>query len=116
MPEQVTNTINQNQNTSTRHQMLVCQINITLSDDVLFSDHSGLTLDEAQQILNISKLDKEEAQSKFDHLFKVNEKSNGGSFYLQSKVFRAKERVDQEFEAATKRQQKEEPSGKKPSE
>lgn len=89
--------------------MLVCQINITLSD-------SGLTLDEAQQILNISKLDKEEAQSKFDHLFKVNEKSNGGSFYLQSKVFRAKERVDQEFEAATKRQQKEEPSGKKPSE
>lgn len=46
-----------------------------------------------------------EAQEKFDHLFKMNAKENGGSFYLQSKVFRAKERVDQEFKEALKHQQ-----------
>lgn len=32
---------------------------------------------------------------KYDHLFQANEKS--GSFYLQSKVYRAKERLEQEF-------------------
>ena len=31
---------------------------------------------------------------KYNHLFDVNEKH--GSFYLQSKVFRAKERLEQE--------------------
>lgn len=30
----------------------------------------------------------------FEHLFKVNDKSEGGSFYLQSKVVRAKEALD----------------------
>lgn len=69
------------------------------------SIRTGITLEEAQQILNISKLDPEEAQQKFDHLFKMNEKSNGGSFYLQSKVFRAKERIDQELQEALKHQQ-----------
>jgi import inner membrane translocase subunit TIM16 len=33
---------------------------------------------------------------KYEHLFQANEKS--GSFYLQSKVFRAKERLEQEFQ------------------
>lgn len=73
----------------------------------------GLTLEEAQEILNISKLDKEAAQTQFEHLYKVNEKSNGGSFYLQSKVFRAKERIDEEFAAAAKRMVKEAKNGKK---
>lgn len=59
---------------------------------------AGITLEEAQQILNISKLDAKEAQEKFDHLFKLNERTNGGSLYLQSKVFRAKERIDQELQ------------------
>lgn len=59
---------------------------------------TGITLEEAMQILNISKLDPKEAQEKFDHLFKQNEKSKGGSFYLQSKVFRAKERIDHELQ------------------
>uniref|UniRef100_U5ERX3 Putative black pearl n=1 Tax=Corethrella appendiculata TaxID=1370023 RepID=U5ERX3_9DIPT len=58
---------------------------------------AGMTLEEAQQILNISKLDPEEIQKNYEHLFNVNEKSKGGSFYLQSKVFRAKERIDQEL-------------------
>lgn len=63
---------------------------------------SGITLEEAQQILNVSKLDPEEIQKNYDHLFSVNDKSKGGSFYLQSKVFRAKERIDQELKAEGK--------------
>lgn len=61
------------------------------------SSLSGLSLQEAQQILNISKLSPEEVQKNYEHLFKVNDKSVGGSFYLQSKVVRAKERLDEEL-------------------
>ncbi|XP_021574766.1 coronin-7 isoform X1 [Carlito syrichta] len=61
------------------------------------SNLSGLSLQEAQQILNVSKLSPEEVQKNYEHLFKVNDKSVGGSFYLQSKVVRAKERLDEEF-------------------
>ncbi|XP_005391357.1 PREDICTED: mitochondrial import inner membrane translocase subunit TIM16 isoform X2 [Chinchilla lanigera] len=50
------------------------------------SNLSGLSLQEAQQILNISKLSAEEIQKNYEHLFKVNDKSVGGSFYLQSKA------------------------------
>ncbi|XP_032957177.1 mitochondrial import inner membrane translocase subunit TIM16 isoform X2 [Rhinolophus ferrumequinum] len=50
------------------------------------SNLSGLSLQEAQQILNVSKLSPEEIQKNYEHLFKVNDKSVGGSFYLQSKV------------------------------
>ncbi|XP_056661810.1 mitochondrial import inner membrane translocase subunit TIM16 isoform X5 [Monodelphis domestica] len=46
------------------------------------SNLSGLSLQEAQQILNISKLSREEIQKNFDHLFKV---------------VRAKERLDEEL-------------------
>uniref|UniRef100_A0A8I6ANI7 Mitochondrial import inner membrane translocase subunit TIM16 n=1 Tax=Rattus norvegicus TaxID=10116 RepID=A0A8I6ANI7_RAT len=61
------------------------------------SNLSGLSLQEAQQILNISKLSPEEVQN-YEHLFKVNDKSVGDSFYLQSKVVRAKERLDEELQ------------------
>lgn len=67
---------------------------------------SGITLEEAQQILNVSKLDAAEVEEKYNHLFKVNDKSKGGSFYLQSKVFRAKERIDHEIADALQRQNK----------
>nr|XP_039334304.1 mitochondrial import inner membrane translocase subunit TIM16 isoform X3 [Saimiri boliviensis boliviensis] len=50
------------------------------------SNLSGLSLQEAQQILNVSKLSPEEVQKNYEHLFKVNDKSVGGSFYLQSKL------------------------------
>ncbi|KPP62789.1 mitochondrial import inner membrane translocase subunit TIM16-like [Scleropages formosus] len=50
------------------------------------SSISGITLQEAQQILNISTLSPEEIQKNYEHLFKANDKSVGGSFYLQSKV------------------------------
>nr|CAD7571614.1 unnamed protein product [Timema californicum] len=60
---------------------------------------TGISLEEAQQILDVDKLDPELVKSKYEHLFGVNDKSRGGSFYLQSKVVRAKERLDEELEA-----------------
>lgn len=56
------------------------------------------------QILNVSKLDPKEVEEKYTHLFNLNEKSKGGSFYLQSKVYRAKERIDHEFADVLKKQ------------
>ncbi|OWR41483.1 mitochondrial import inner membrane translocase subunit Tim16 [Danaus plexippus] len=57
---------------------------------------TGLTLEEAMQILNIEKLDPEKIKNNYEHLFNVNDKTKGGSFYLQSKIVRAKERIDKE--------------------
>ena len=61
---------------------------------------SGMTLEEACEILNITSADIygadfEKLHKSYEHLFAVNEKAKGGSFYLQSKVVRAKERIDQ---------------------
>jgi len=61
------------------------------------SSITGMTLQEAQQILNINTLTPEEIQKNYEHLFKVNDKAVGGSFYLQSKVVRAKERLEEEL-------------------
>ncbi|KAI1301450.1 Mitochondrial import inner membrane translocase subunit Tim16 [Halotydeus destructor] len=59
----------------------------------------GISLEEAMQILNVDKNTPiEEIQKKYDHLFEVNDKIKGGSFYLQSKVVRAKERLDDEMQ------------------
>ncbi|VVC94761.1 unnamed protein product [Leptidea sinapis] len=58
---------------------------------------TGLTIEEAMQILNIDKLDPEKVKKSYEHLFTVNDKAKGGSFYLQSKVVRAKERIDTEL-------------------
>ncbi|VDD74965.1 unnamed protein product [Mesocestoides corti] len=64
------------------------------------SSTSGLSLEEAKQILNVSDIfDTENVLKKYEHLFEVNDKSKGGSLYLQSKVFRAKERIDEELQA-----------------
>uniref|UniRef100_A0A023GMH6 Putative mitochondrial import inner membrane translocase subunit tim16 n=1 Tax=Amblyomma triste TaxID=251400 RepID=A0A023GMH6_AMBTT len=57
----------------------------------------GMSVQEAMQILNIDKLDRELTEKNYKHLFEVNDKSKGGSFYLQSKVYRAKERLDEEL-------------------
>ncbi|KAK2829221.1 hypothetical protein Q7C36_017211 [Tachysurus vachellii] len=61
------------------------------------SSFTGMSLQEAQQILNVATLNPEEIQKNYEHLFKVNDKTVGGSFYLQSKVVRAKERLDEEI-------------------
>ncbi|XP_066432587.1 mitochondrial import inner membrane translocase subunit TIM16 isoform X2 [Eleutherodactylus coqui] len=72
------------------------------------SSLSGISLQEAQQILNISTLDPKEIQEKYEHLFKANDKADGGSFYLQSKVVRAKERLEQELQIQNKASNSEE--------
>lgn len=62
----------------------------------------GLSLEEAKQILNVSKLTKEDIDERYTKLFKANEKT---SLYLQSKIVRAKERLEHEVrdgEAAKK--------------
>lgn len=66
----------------------------------------GMSIQEAKQILNVQQLDAELVQKNYDHLFKINEKSSGGSFYLQSKVVRAKERVDEELRLQSEEDQK----------
>ena len=60
----------------------------------------GMSLEEAKDILNITDTDiygadREKLHKNYEHLFSVNEKANGGNLYLQSKVVRAKERIDQ---------------------
>ncbi|CAD5214804.1 unnamed protein product [Bursaphelenchus okinawaensis] len=58
----------------------------------------GISLQESLQILDVkTPLNAEEVQKKYDHLFKINDKENGGTIYLQSKVYRAKERIDAEL-------------------
>ncbi|MCJ1227098.1 mitochondrial import inner membrane translocase subunit TIM16 [Toensbergia leucococca] len=66
---------------------------------------SGLTLDEACKILNVKppqggKANMEDVMERFKRLFDSNEPSNGGSFYLQSKVLRARERIELEVREA----------------
>lgn len=67
---------------------------------------TGLTLEEAMQILNLDKIDPEKVQKNYDHLFNVNDKAKGGSFYLQSKIVRAKERLEAELKQPQQSQPK----------
>ena len=69
-----------------------------------FASH-GLTLDEACKILNVKPPQKgqanmEDVMGRFKKLFDSNDPKNGGSFYLQSKVLRARERIESEVRAA----------------
>ncbi|XP_066967217.1 mitochondrial import inner membrane translocase subunit TIM16-like isoform X2 [Macrobrachium rosenbergii] len=58
----------------------------------------GMSLEEAKQIINVEELDPEKIKKNFDYLFSVNDRKQGGSFYVQSKIVRAKERLDAELE------------------
>lgn len=61
---------------------------------------TGISLEEALQILNVEKVDQIEAiERNYKYLMKVNDRSKGGSFYIQSKVVRAKERIDEELKS-----------------
>ncbi|XP_012268959.1 mitochondrial import inner membrane translocase subunit Tim16 [Athalia rosae] len=61
---------------------------------------TGLTLEEAMRIMNVDSLKHpEEIEKNYKYLMEANDKSKGGSFYLQSKVVRAKERIDQELQS-----------------
>ncbi|KAK4186379.1 Pam16-domain-containing protein [Podospora australis] len=62
---------------------------------------SGMTLDEACKILNVkppqgAKTDVDEVMDRFKRLFDANDPTKGGSFYLQSKILRARERIEAE--------------------
>ncbi|KAF4122783.1 mitochondrial import inner membrane translocase subunit TIM16 [Geosmithia morbida] len=63
---------------------------------------SGMTLDEACRILNVKppaggQANVDEVLQRYKRLFDANDPEKGGSFYLQSKVFRAKERFEREL-------------------
>jgi mitochondrial import inner membrane translocase subunit TIM16 len=65
---------------------------------------SGLmSVEEAIQVLNFPKeelnpLGVQKLLERYDKMYKANDPSAGGSFYLQSKVYRAKESLDNEIE------------------
>ncbi|KAJ8297822.1 hypothetical protein KUTeg_024353 [Tegillarca granosa] len=78
---------------------------------------TGMTVQEAKQILNVQDIsDAEKLQKTYDHLFEVNDKSKGGSLYLQSKIVRAKERIDLELKDLKKDSQSGETDTKPPPE
>ncbi|CAO3584742.1 unnamed protein product [Absidia cylindrospora] len=67
---------------------------------------TGMSMEEACQILNIQKdADLAKLTKNYEHLFNANEVSKGGSFYLQSKIVRAKERYDLEHAEELKKTQ-----------
>lgn len=67
---------------------------------------SGMTLEEAVKILNVKPpqggkmADAEEVTERFKRLFDANDPQKGGSFYLQSKILRARERLEAEIKPA----------------
>ena len=74
---------------------------------------AGLTLDEACKILNVvppkaGEAGMEKVHEQFKRLFDMNDPKKGGSFYLQSKVLRARERIELEVRQAGERADREE--------
>lgn len=73
---------------------------------------NGLTLDEACRILNVpppqgGKANMELVVERFKRLFDSNDPTKGGSFYLQSKILRARERIESEVRQAAEVAEKE---------
>ncbi|KAJ5683085.1 mitochondrial import inner membrane translocase subunit TIM16 [Penicillium macrosclerotiorum] len=69
---------------------------------------SGLTLDEACKILNVKppvagEANIEHVMERFKKLFDINDPQKGGSFYLQSKILRARERIEMEVRQAERK-------------
>ncbi|KAK4238344.1 Pam16-domain-containing protein [Achaetomium macrosporum] len=69
------------------------------------SINTGMTLDEACKILNVKppqngQANMEEVMERFKRLFDNNDPKKGGSFYLQSKILRARERIEAEVKPA----------------
>lgn len=64
-----------------------------------FDRKPQIALDEAQQILGVKPgMTREKLQEVYDKMYTVNDRVNGGSFYLQGRIFRAKERIDMALE------------------
>ncbi|KAF3491116.1 uncharacterized protein GIQ15_00633 [Arthroderma uncinatum] len=69
--------------------------------------NSGLTLEEACKILNVKppmggEANLEHTMERFKKLFDLNDPKKGGSFYLQSKILRARERIEAEVRDAAR--------------
>lgn len=63
-------------------------------------EFGGITLDESSKILNIENekdMNLDKIEERFNYLFEINDKEKGGSFYLQSKIYRAAERLKYEL-------------------
>lgn len=63
---------------------------------------AGITMEEACKILNVGpskmgQIDGVFVTERFKKLFDLNDPKKGGSFYLQSKILRARERIEQEI-------------------
>lgn len=72
-----------------------------------------MTLEEACKILNVKppqggQANMEDVLERFKKLFDVNDPQKGGSFYLQSKVLRARERIESEVRKAEEIKSREE--------
>lgn len=64
-----------------------------------------MTLDEACKILNVKppqggQANVDEVMARFKTLFDANDPKKGGSFYLQSKILRARERIEADVRPA----------------
>mmetsp|Transcript_38942 Transcript_38942/g.47455 ORF Transcript_38942/g.47455 Transcript_38942/m.47455 type:complete len:126 (-) Transcript_38942:334-711(-) len=69
----------------------------------------GMRKTEALEILNLSETEAtaEAIQKQYDRYFQANAVENGGSFYLQSKIYRAKELLDEYIEEKRKEETEE---------
>lgn len=63
--------------------------------------NGGIQLDEACKILDVDAkkgdLSMDKIMERYNYLFNINSKEKGGSFYVQSKVYYAKERLASEI-------------------
>ena len=68
-----------------------------------------MSKDEALQVLNLTEGEAtaEAVQKQYERYFEANKVEKGGSFYLQSKVYRAKELLDEYVKHKNKEQQNE---------
>eukprot|EP00752_Nemacystus_decipiens_P005409 g4904.t1 len=81
----------------------------TLESAKAMSRTSKLSTLEAMQILNLQKgeMKPDLIKKRYDQYFEINDPDKGGSFYLQSKVFRAKEALEEQLALEAKQAQEE---------
>ncbi|KAH8732156.1 Pam16-domain-containing protein [Phaeosphaeriaceae sp. PMI808] len=70
-------------------------------------------MDEACQILHVGpgkmgNIELEAVTERFKRLYDLNDPKNGGSFYLQSKILRARERIERELQGHRRMAEREE--------
>lgn len=81
-------------------------------------EFGGINLSESMDILNLKKEDAKnlkKIEEKFEYLFNINDAEKGGSFYIQSKVYRAAERLKYELKLENPELFKEEEASQKES-